>query len=1094
MLIEMALQLQGFKPKFSSKLSGMLVAAFILAVQPLAVFAAPVINEVMANPVNISDAGGEWIEINNQGSASTDVSGWKVNDGGASNYTFPVSTILAADQLYVICRDSALAEVTCDAEWAGMRLNNSGDTISILDGATTIDSFTYVGSDAQSGKSVEVVREDNTKTAVQNTTDSYGTSGGNTGTPHAVNRAQSTAPVQNVDTGERFTTIQKAIDDSDTVNGNTIYIKDGTYDENPNVSKSLTLEGESEAGVIITADNGGYGLENTVDGLILVFKNFTLENSVHYGFKLTGSDATLTNVTVKNSARTELDFNGMSVVTLRNVTANGQGTSGNGVSFTNSNNIDIDGLTTTGNNWGGVALYPYGVDYPVGINSATILNLTASEPNELYVQQGPGGTPVGSITAPQYKYTVHNDEFRGNGSEYTLYQRTLSKATNFARSLQEAPNVINSDSSITQISNNVRLVPADGFTIKAAVEDAPNGGTVRLFSGVYDDDDEQIVVDHNVNVIGAGSSATTVEAQFNTGSGGDSRGWFLVKPGAVFGLRNVTLDGNGKKIWQAIRSTGSGDVTRVAFRNIVFDQSGPSYAGTAVAAFGDGPLNVKNSTFENIGRIGVQYFGAGVSGSVYNGNTYTGKGAGNWLDYALDINNGAQVRVVNSSISGNRGVASSDGSTSAGVLVTTFFGTGTQVRINNSTITDNTTGVAVGYNGADTSSVTGRNNEISGNGTGVYSTASLVDFRQNYWGSNSGPTDTVSGDGSVPDTNPGGTGDVAGANVRYNNWTIIDVEKPSLTVTNPLAGSSVRSTIAVEGEATDDQAVTILDLRVYAGACSGSAVLGPINLLGDYTGTNYSYDFDTNSLSDGTYCFKVTAEDAAGNKRFKEVSNVEIDNTTPDLSGLSYTRNSSGTYTLSVTTNDNSTPVSFTLDGNALSGASSADGGTTWTVTTGKLANNSTHTFAATSTDGAGNSTTTSSSSFTVPAGSNTDPTGNTDNDSDGGGQLGSTPGPISPLSTPNNTALLANVGNTGSVLGASINNDNESDDNGQVLGTKSDSSSPAETTAVAPSPEGWKLWGIAWYWFLLALALLAAFWWMLAGWRRRRAEDAADL
>ena len=53
------------------------------------------------------------------------------------------------------------------------------------------------------------------------------------------------ASVHNLDTGENFSTIQAAIADSDTFDGHTITVGDGTYYENVDVFKSLTIRAEN---------------------------------------------------------------------------------------------------------------------------------------------------------------------------------------------------------------------------------------------------------------------------------------------------------------------------------------------------------------------------------------------------------------------------------------------------------------------------------------------------------------------------------------------------------------------------------------------------------------------------------------------------------------------------------------------------------------------------------------------------------------------------------------------------------------------------------------------------------------------------------
>lgn len=67
-----------------------------------------------------------------------------------------------------------------------------------------------------------------------------------------------------------------------------------------------------------------------------------------------------------------------------------------------------------------------------------------------------------------------------------------------------------------------------------------------------------------------------------------------------------------------------------------------------------------------------------------------------------------------------------------------------------------------------------------------------------------------------------------------------------------------------------------------------------------------------------------------------------------------------------------------------------------------------------------------------------------------------------------------------GALTSAAIAVDSTSDDEGNVLGTDTKDGSPQadKVAALAPSEDGWKLWGIAWYWYLLALGAVGAGTW----------------
>jgi hypothetical protein len=92
-----------------------------------------IISEFMANPNDVSDAVGEWIELYNTTGVDVDITGWKLKDMGASttigNLTIPALSYL------LFCRSSDPAEnggLTVDGTFS-FTLNNSNEVITLTD-------------------------------------------------------------------------------------------------------------------------------------------------------------------------------------------------------------------------------------------------------------------------------------------------------------------------------------------------------------------------------------------------------------------------------------------------------------------------------------------------------------------------------------------------------------------------------------------------------------------------------------------------------------------------------------------------------------------------------------------------------------------------------------------------------------------------------------------------------------------------------------------------------------------------------------------------------------------------------------------------
>ncbi len=271
-------------------------------------------------------------------------------------------------------------------------------------------------------------------------------------------------------------------------------------------------------------------------------------------------------------------------------------------------------------------------------------------------------------------------------------------------------------------------------TIKDAVDDADSGDTISLAAGTYTEG--KIIIDKDLTVIGEDKNTTIIHpAQDITGKyHEDGSAWFVVNSDVTFNLSNVTLDGignvdDGKNIKIAIISHGSGVIENNIIKNIYGDHN---YHGLAIELHGS-DMTVRGNSFSNIQRIGV-YIGYG-NGAVIENNTYEGKGVGDHLDYAFEVGRGGQATIQGNIISGNQGVASTDGSTSAGILVTSLYGSGTaEATIIGNTITDCRYAVYAGYNETDESLVTVTENNLAGNLNGVIARNLEVNATNNWWG------------------------------------------------------------------------------------------------------------------------------------------------------------------------------------------------------------------------------------------------------------------------------------------------------------------------------------------------------------------------
>ena len=128
-----------------------------------------VINEIMQNPLAVSDTNGEWFEVYNTSGYPIDLNGWKITDAGAEQHRIATHDPLwlPPDSYLVLGRNtdpSSNGGVGITYQYSNFTLGNTDDEIILLDGTgTEIDRVAYDGGPVfpnPDGASLQLIRPD----------------------------------------------------------------------------------------------------------------------------------------------------------------------------------------------------------------------------------------------------------------------------------------------------------------------------------------------------------------------------------------------------------------------------------------------------------------------------------------------------------------------------------------------------------------------------------------------------------------------------------------------------------------------------------------------------------------------------------------------------------------------------------------------------------------------------------------------------------------------------------------------------------------------------------------------------------------------
>jgi len=321
------------------------------------------------NEVDFITTGSEWVEIYNSTNNPINLLNWRLDLHDSS--TTPSQFILIDTNLLVPPKGFVVIS-RGQFDWNNEYLSNIGDVIILRNpNGEVVDQINYSNSNNggfnlgnfSSGETL--ARETNASNTIVKRSGIGVTKGfsNNIYNPNCPG-----VEIKNLNTNEYFCSIQAAIDDPETLAGHTIFLGNGNYQitSTINVNKSLTITGESQAGVNINMSSiDDYGWNVTANNVTI--QNLTVQGTVGGNSARTFkfgpgpnnsviSNGNLSNITVNGSSKTAFDIHGVNNIVGNNLTANNTA-SGNGLSLSGVNGAVINNFSGNNNAGGDIAIY-----------------------------------------------------------------------------------------------------------------------------------------------------------------------------------------------------------------------------------------------------------------------------------------------------------------------------------------------------------------------------------------------------------------------------------------------------------------------------------------------------------------------------------------------------------------------------------------------------------------------------------------------------------------------------------------------------------------------------------------------------------------
>lgn len=457
---------------------------------------------------------------------------------------------------------------------------------------------------------------------------------------------------------------------------NTLFIQDD----------GVSVAGQGQGQTILDASgHGAYGIR--VHGDDVSLSGFTLNGSAaatnaSYGVKVEAASGSgsagrntgfsIADVTINGSRKTGLDLNSVRDVVIDGVTVTGV-IAGNGIAITDSAGVVISNTTTSGNAWGGLALYQRNNFSDQQLTDITVdASNSFGETNGVYLQQYASALhQAGALTIEGFDFVVQNDQQDGGATAYAWFQKTQQGAIDFA------VNVANTDASLVQgfdgsAGTGEYYVGAGALlgggtrnlSIQTAFDGSTAGDTVHIASGDYAEsltlDGRRTVLFGQVGVTGltiaAGAGGTSLAGDLTAGAEGLT---FASDISLADDLSLTTTDGGdidlaGVDGGQSLTIVGSDSVT-------------------LQAAAGLASLDITGASIASGGALttGAQRFDADdirLAGDYQAGGAFTATGA---VELTGDVSIGAGGAVNLGAVDGGHGLIIDGGGVTLGMVGST---------------------------------------------------------------------------------------------------------------------------------------------------------------------------------------------------------------------------------------------------------------------------------------------------------------------------------------------------------------------------------------------------------------------------------------